>query len=141
MALSPVPGPLRVHTCGAVAQLGERLTGSQEVGSSILLGSTLYSAYLAGYQLMASNQTNVHKKMDRILQKLAKLDNVDTSLKELRQQTQYLAQLATLSVRLHNETQEALKDISQMARDTALLVSENLKETRAQRNGEKGRRH
>lgn len=30
---------------------------------------------------------------------------------------------------------------SQMARDTALLVSENLKETRALRNREKGRQH
>ena len=88
-----------------------------------------------------ANQTATHKKLDRILSKLVKLENVDTSLKELRQQTQYLGQLATLSVRLHQESQETLKEISQMARDTALLVSENLKETRALRNGEKGRRH
>ena len=40
-----------VCICGAVAQLGERLTGSQEVGSSILLGSTCLFAYLARFQL------------------------------------------------------------------------------------------
>jgi hypothetical protein len=28
--------------CGAVAQLGERLTGSQEVDSSILFSSTIF---------------------------------------------------------------------------------------------------
>jgi hypothetical protein len=34
----------RFAPCGALAQLGERLTGSQEVSSSILLCSTIFFA-------------------------------------------------------------------------------------------------
>jgi hypothetical protein len=34
------------NTRGAVAQLGERLTGSQEVDSSILFSSTSFANYL-----------------------------------------------------------------------------------------------
>ena len=37
---SPKPNPAR--TCGAVAQLGERLNGIQEVVGSIPSGSTIY---------------------------------------------------------------------------------------------------
>lgn len=83
---------------------------------------------------MATNQTNVHKKMDKILDKLSKLDNVDTSIRELKQQTNYLGQLVVLakqdSQRQHQESMSMLKDVSQMARDTAVMAAEALRSSR-----------
>jgi hypothetical protein len=38
----PSPTPNSARTCGAVAQLGERLNGIQEVVGSIPSGSTIY---------------------------------------------------------------------------------------------------
>ena len=43
---------------------------------------------------MATNQTNVHKKMDKILEKLATLEDNN---KALAKQTNYLAQLVVLA--------------------------------------------
>ena len=40
----PPPEPNPARTCGAVAQLGERLNGIQEVVGSIPSGSTIYSS-------------------------------------------------------------------------------------------------
>ena len=64
---------------------------------------------------MAANQTSVHKKMDRILQKLATLEDND---KALLKQTNYLAQLVVLarqdSARQQQESQTMLRDMGQM---------------------------
>lgn len=64
---------------------------------------------------MAANQTSVHKKMDRILQKLATLEDND---KALLKQTNYLAQLVVLarqdSARQQQESQAMLRDMGQM---------------------------
>ena len=63
---------------------------------------------------MAANQTNVHKKMDKILQKLNTLENND---KALAKQTNYLAQLVVLakqdSARQHQESQAMLREMKQ----------------------------
>ena len=62
-----------------------------------------------------ANQTNIHKKMDKILQKLATLEAND---KGLTKQTNYLAQLVVLakqdSARQHQESQTMLRDMGQM---------------------------
>lgn len=62
-----------------------------------------------------ANQTNIHKKMDKILQKLATLEAND---KGLTKQTNYLAQLVVLakqdSARQHQESQAMLRDMGQM---------------------------
>ena len=62
-----------------------------------------------------ANQTNIHKKMDKILQKLATLEAND---KGLTKQTNYLAQLVVLakqdSARQHQESQAMLHDMGQM---------------------------
>lgn len=62
-----------------------------------------------------ANQTNIHKKMDKILQKLATLEAND---KGLAKQTNYLAQLVVLakqdSTRQHQESQAMLRDMGQM---------------------------
>ena len=64
---------------------------------------------------MAAKQTNVHKKMDKILQKLNTLEN---NGKALAKQTNYLAQLVVLakqdSARQHQESQAMLRDMGQM---------------------------
>ena len=64
---------------------------------------------------MAANQTNVHKKMDKILQKLNTLEDND---KALAKQTNYLAQLVVLakqdSARQHQESQAMLRDMGQI---------------------------
>ena len=64
---------------------------------------------------MAANQTSVHKKMDRILQKLTTLEDND---KALLKQTNYLAQLVVLarqdSARQQQESQAMLRDMGQM---------------------------
>ena len=58
------------------------------------------------------------KKMDKILAKLGKLDHTAASVRELRQQTGYLAQLVVLarkdSVDLHLATQRRLDDMAQI---------------------------
>ena len=63
---------------------------------------------------MAANQTRVHKKMDRILQKLATLEDND---KALLKQTNYLAQLVVLarqdSARQQQESQTMLREMKQ----------------------------
>ena len=62
-----------------------------------------------------ANQTNIHKKMDKVLQKLATLEAND---KGLAKQTSYLAQLVVLakqdSARQHQESQTILHDMGQM---------------------------
>ena len=64
---------------------------------------------------MAANQTNVHKKMDKILQKLNTLEDND---KALAKQTNYLAQLVVLakqdSARQHQESQAMLREMGQI---------------------------
>ena len=64
---------------------------------------------------MVANQTNVHKKMDKILQKLNTLENSD---KALAKQTNYLAQLVVLakqdSARQHQESQAMLREMGQI---------------------------
>lgn len=64
---------------------------------------------------MGANQTNVHKKMDKILQKLNALENND---KALAKQTNYLAQLVVLakqdSARQHQESQAMLREMGQI---------------------------
>ena len=65
---------------------------------------------------MAANQTNVHKKMGKILQKLNTLENND---KALAKQTNYLAQLVVLakqdSARQHQESQAMLREMGQIS--------------------------
>ena len=62
-----------------------------------------------------AGQTTIHKKMDKILQKLATLEAND---KGITKQTNYLAQLVVLakqdSARQHQESQAMLRDMGQM---------------------------
>ena len=62
-----------------------------------------------------AGQPNIHKKMDKILQKLATLEAND---KGLTKQTNYLAQLVALakqdSARQHQESRALLHDMGQM---------------------------
>ncbi len=81
---------------------------------------------------MATNQTNVHKKMDKILQKLATLEDND---KALAKQTNYLAQLVVLakqdSARQHQESMAVMAGISQTLKEvsqTTKEVSQNTKD-------------
>lgn len=84
---------------------------------------------------MATNQTNVHKKIDKLMQKLETLEDND---KAIAKQTNYLAQLVVLakqdSVRQHQESlaimtgiSETLKEVSQNTKDIALLTAEALR--------------
>ena len=74
---------------------------------------------------MAANQTNVHKKMDKILHKLNTLENND---KALAKQTNYLAQLVVLakqdSARQHQESQAMLRESQAMLRDMGQILLE-----------------
>ena len=55
-----------------------------------------------------ANQTNIHKKMDKVLQKLATLEEND---KALSKQTSYLAQLVVLA---KQDSQMMLRDMGQI---------------------------
>ena len=72
-----------------------------------------------------ANQTNIHKKMDKILQKLATLEAND---KGLTKQTNYLAQLVVLakqdSARQHQESQTILQESQAMLRDMGQMLLE-----------------
>ena len=74
---------------------------------------------------MAANQTSVHKKMDKILQKLATLEDND---KALLKQTNYLAQLVVLarqdSARQQQESQAMLRESQAMLRDMGQMLLE-----------------
>ena len=85
-----------------------------------------------------AGQTNIHKKMDKVLQKLATLEAND---KGLAKQTNYLAQLVVLakqdSARQHQESQTLVHDMGQMLLEvrkssarTEERVAEILAETR-----------
>ena len=74
---------------------------------------------------MAANQTRVHKKMDKILHKLATLEDND---KALLKQTNYLAQLVVLarqdSARQQQESQAMLRESQAMLRDMGQMLLE-----------------
>lgn len=85
-----------------------------------------------------AGQPNIHKKMDKILQKLTTLEAND---KGLAKQTNYLAQLVVLakqdSARQHQESQAMLHDMGQMLLEVRKIsarteerVAEMLAETR-----------
>ena len=85
-----------------------------------------------------AGQPNIHKKMDKILQKLTTLEAND---KGLAKQTNYLAQLVVLakqdSARQHQESQAMLHDMGQMLLEVRRIssrteerVAEILAETR-----------
>ncbi len=85
-----------------------------------------------------AGQPNIHKKMDKILQKPATLE---ANGKGLAKQTNYLAQLVVLakqdSTRQHQESQTMLRDMGQMLLEvrkssarTEERVAEILAETR-----------
>jgi len=85
-----------------------------------------------------AGQPNIHKKMDKILQKLATLEAND---KGLAKQTNYLAQLVVLakqdSARQNQESQTMLHDMGQMLLEVRKIssrteerVAEILAETR-----------
>ena len=70
-------------------------------------------------------QPNIHKKMDKILQKLATLEAND---KGLAKQTNYLAQLVVLakqaSARQRQESQAILQESQAMLRDMGQMLLE-----------------
>ena len=78
---------------------------------------------------MATNQTNIHKKIDKIMEKL---ETLGTDSKAIAQQTRYLAQLVVLakqdSARQHQESQALAErqhhDSQAMARDMAQILLE-----------------
>lgn len=72
---------------------------------------------------MAKNVTNVHKKLDRIMQKLSALDEVRDEQREMRLQTRYLAQMVNISL-------QVLRDSRQAQEDLGVLVQEALKASR-----------
>ena len=85
-----------------------------------------------------AGQPNIHKKMDKILQKLATLEASD---KGLAKQTNYLAQLVVLAkqdpARQHQESQAMLRNMGQMRLEVRKIstrteerVAEILAETR-----------
>ena len=75
-----------------------------------------------------ANQTNIHKKMDKILQKLETLEDND---KALAKQTNYLAQLVVLakqdSARQHQESQAMMARLGQQSDDIAKMTAEALR--------------
>ncbi len=83
-----------------------------------------------------AGQPNIHKKMDKILQKLATLEAND---KGLAKQTNYLAQLVVLakqdSARQHQESQTMLRDMGQMlleVRKSSVRTEERIAEILAE---------
>jgi len=85
-----------------------------------------------------AGQPNIHKKIDKMLQKLATLEASD---KGLAKQTNYLAQLVVLakqdSARQHQESQAMVHDVGQMLLEVRKIssrteerVAEILAETR-----------
>ncbi|MGH7963252.1 MAG: hypothetical protein ACRERD_15735, partial [Candidatus Binatia bacterium] len=59
---------------------------------------------------MAQNLTNVHKKLDKILQKMSVVD-------DLKQTNRYLAQAMPYLIRMAENTVQTGKDATQAARD------------------------
>ena len=83
-----------------------------------------------------AGQPNIHKKMDKILQKLTTLEAND---KGLAKQTNYLAQLVVLakqdSARQHQESQAMLHDMGKMlleVRKTSARTEERVAEILAE---------
>ena len=79
---------------------------------------------------MAKNMTNVHKKLDRLIQKLGTLDEIKNEQREIRLQTRYLAQMAGASVQLLQEARRATDRLAEMQSDIAVMAREALRESR-----------
>ena len=72
---------------------------------------------------MAKNLSHIHKKLDRITQKLSLLDEMKNEQRERRLQTRYLAQMASTSLQL-------LQQVAVMQSDIAVMAREALREAR-----------
>ena len=69
------------------------------------------------------NLSHIHKKLDRITQKLSLLDGMKNEQREMRLQTRYLAQMASASLQL-------LPQVVVMQSDIAVMAREALREAR-----------
>jgi hypothetical protein len=86
---------------------------------------------------MAKNMSNVHKKLDRIMQKLGTLDDIKNDQREMRLQTRYLAQMTNVSLQLLQESRQTTERIAEMVQrsqeiqaDIAVMAREALRESR-----------
>jgi hypothetical protein len=71
---------------------------------------------------MAKNMSNIHKKLDRIMQKLGALDEIKNEQREMRLQTRYLAQMVNVSMQLLQETRHTTERMATGLTDIAAML-------------------
>jgi hypothetical protein len=81
--------------------------------------------------MMAKNLTNVHGKLDRILERLSKLDTQTmTYQRRSDNQLRLIAQLVGEVSRMANDTAQAVARIAEIQGDIALMANEARKEAK-----------
>lgn len=80
---------------------------------------------------MAKNLTNIHGKLDRILERLSKLDTQTmTYQRRSDNQLRLIAQLLGEVSRMANDTAQAVTRIAEIQGDIALMANEARKEAK-----------
>ena len=80
---------------------------------------------------MAKNLTNIHGKLDRILERLSKLDTQTmTYQRRSDNQLRLIAQLLGEVSRMANDTAQAVARIAEIQGDIALMANEARKEAK-----------
>jgi hypothetical protein len=80
---------------------------------------------------MAKNLTNIHGKLDRILERLSKLDTQTmTYQRRSDNQLRLIAQLVGEVSRMANDTAQAVARIAEIQGDIALMANEARKEAK-----------
>jgi hypothetical protein len=72
---------------------------------------------------MAKNLTNVHKKLDRLVQRLSAIDETQSLVRQIAQTNRYLSQIV-------NQNTALLREVSQQTRDIGTLAAEALRASR-----------
>jgi hypothetical protein len=77
---------------------------------------------------MAKNLTTIHKKLDRLIEKMSAIDETHTLVRQLAQTNRYLANTLPLLLEIQRDTavmaQEALKASRESAERTAEILRE-----------------
>jgi hypothetical protein len=75
---------------------------------------------------MAKNLTQIHKKLDRLIEKMSAIDETQTLVRQMAQTNRYLANTMPLLMEMQHDTavmaQEALKASRESAERTAEIL-------------------
>jgi hypothetical protein len=81
---------------------------------------------------MAKNLTTIHKKLDRLLEKMSAIDETQTLVRQMAQTNRYLANTLPLLMEMQRDTAVMAQEALRASRESAERTAEILREIRKQ---------